>query len=114
MLVGSDVILINGLFSLETALYNQLQELERFIGLGQQNATDKMGYTPLHYAARNGHLDACEILLNAGANLNAVTSSGGVTSLMRAAAMGKHSFAAFRNSNQHLITHLPFVSLIPC
>lgn len=72
-----------------TALYNQLDQLIRFIGLGQQNATDKMGYTPLHYAARNGHLEACEILLRSGANVNAVTTSGGVTSLMRAAIMGK-------------------------
>lgn len=81
------------LMSHKTALYNQMKELKRFIGLGQQNATDKMGYTPLHYAARNGHLDACEILLSADANLNAVTSSGGVTSLMRAAAMGNYSIS---------------------
>lgn len=79
------------LSSPKLALYNQLNELHRFIGLGQQNASDKMGYTPLHYAARNGHLDACEILLNAGANVNATTTSGGVTSLMRAATMGKYN-----------------------
>lgn len=77
-------------FRPQTALYNQLNELKRFIGLGQHNATDKMGYTPLHYAARNGHLDACKMLLNAGANVNAVTTSGGVSSLMRAAIMGEY------------------------
>lgn len=57
--------------------------------MGQQNATDKMGYTALHYAARNGHYQACELLLNAGADVNAVTATGGVTSLMRAAMTSK-------------------------
>lgn len=73
----------------KTALYNQLNDLNRFIGLGQHNAADKMGYTPLHYATRNGHLEACKMLLGAGAHVNAATTSGRVTSLMRASTMGK-------------------------
>lgn len=83
------IVFYNIVSSFKTALYNQLNDLNRFIGLGQHNATDKMGYTPLHYATRNGHLDACKMLLGAGANVNAVTTSGHVTSLMRASTMGK-------------------------
>lgn len=101
-----------------TALYNQLDELRRFIGLGHQNARDKMGYTPLHYAARNGHLEACEILLRSGANVNAATTSGGVTSLMRAAIMGKYwmspkFYSNFSNKFFRFMTgHAPIVCLL--
>jgi len=42
------------------------------------------GYTPLHYAARNGHVDCVELLLQEGANVNATTSGA----LHRAAFMG--------------------------
>lgn len=76
-------------FYLCTALYNDLDQLNQFIERGQQNAIDKMGYTPLHYASRNGHYNACELLLNARANVNATTKSGAVTPLMRASMMGK-------------------------
>lgn len=70
------------------ALYNDLEKLEKFIASGQTNNVDATGYTALHYSARNGHLTACENLLNAGANVNACTRSGGVTPLIRAALMG--------------------------
>lgn len=50
---------------------------------------DATGYTALHYAARSGHLIACEQLLNAGADVDACTRSGGVTPLIRAAMMGR-------------------------
>ena len=43
------------------------------------------GYTPLHYAAREGH-DACvSLLLGRGANVNSATRAGGATPLHRAA-----------------------------
>ncbi|CAG8721065.1 18813_t:CDS:2, partial [Acaulospora morrowiae] len=37
------------------------------------NEIDTAGFTPLHYASRNGHLEICRILLESGANVNAVT-----------------------------------------
>lgn len=50
---------------------------------------DAAGYTALHYAARNGHLDVCKRLLNHGANINAITRSGKASALHRAASAGK-------------------------
>eukprot|EP00918_Siedleckia_nematoides_P082011 GHVU01179781.1.p1 GENE.GHVU01179781.1~~GHVU01179781.1.p1 ORF type:complete len:138 (+),score=11.33 GHVU01179781.1:267-680(+) len=38
-----------------------------------------------HYAARNGHVKVCELLLRKGADVNAATRSGKVTALHRAA-----------------------------
>ncbi|CAG8724442.1 16119_t:CDS:2, partial [Racocetra fulgida] len=37
------------------------------------NQIDTAGYTPLHYAARSGNLEICRLLLEHGANVNAVT-----------------------------------------
>ena len=45
------------------------------------------GYTPLHYAARNGHADCAQLLLRSKASLLARTR-GGATPLMRAAFAG--------------------------
>lgn len=73
---------------MSTALYNDLNKLEKLIALGHTTKVDSTGYTALHYAARSGHLVACATLLNAGADVNAFTRSGGVTSLIRAAFMG--------------------------
>jgi hypothetical protein len=46
------------------------------------------GYTPLIYAAREGHADVVAALLELGADPNAATRSGGSTALHRAAYMG--------------------------
>lgn len=46
------------------------------------------GYTPLHYACREGHVEAVHLLLQYGADPNATTSAGRATPLMRAAYMG--------------------------
>lgn len=51
-------------------------------------AGDSAGYTPLHYAARNGHYRVCEILLQHGADVNATTPSIQSTPLHRAAIQG--------------------------
>lgn len=70
------------------AIENDLNRLKMFVNRNEQNVTDNNGYTALHYAARNGHFEACQILLAARVNVNAITKSGGVTSLMRASMMG--------------------------
>lgn len=50
---------------------------------------DNCDYTALHYAARNGNMEICKLLLNDGkADINAVTK-GGATALHRAAMMGE-------------------------
>eukprot|EP00249_Psilotum_nudum_P004102 c17641_g1_i1 orf=225-695(+) len=49
---------------------------------------DGSGYTPLHYAARNGHLEACCLLLQHGAKVDKRTRAGKATSLHRAAYAG--------------------------
>jgi hypothetical protein len=52
------------------------------------------GYTPLHYAAREGH-DACvSLLLGRGANVNSATRAGGATPLHRAAFTGQERCVA--------------------
>lgn len=71
-----------------SALYNDLEKLKKCIAAGQANLIDSVGYSPLHYAARNGHLSACELLIKAGADVDACTRSGHVTPLIRASLMG--------------------------
>jgi len=46
------------------------------------------GYAPLHYAARQGHVEACLLLLQSGAQVNRRTRAGQATSLHRAAYAG--------------------------
>jgi len=78
--------IIRGIWT--AAIENDLNRLQTFVNKNEQNAADNNGYTALHYASRNGHYEACQMLLAAGANVNATTKSGGVTSLMRASMMG--------------------------
>ena len=40
------------------------------------NGKDEAGFTALHYAALNGHYDACLVLVKNGANANARDSKG--------------------------------------
>jgi ankyrin repeat protein len=70
-----------------TALYNDLDRLEKLCLKDHTNDPDNHGYTGLHYAARQGHMKACQILLKYGAHVNAQTH-GGSTSLHRAALVG--------------------------
>ncbi|EXX55155.1 uncharacterized protein OCT59_004119 [Rhizophagus irregularis] len=48
------------------------------------NEIDSTGYTPLHYAARKGYLDICRILIDYGADVNAITPELFSTPLHRA------------------------------
>lgn len=50
--------------------------------------TGSSGYTPLIYAAREGHADVVALLLELGADPNASTTAGSSTALHRAAYMG--------------------------
>lgn len=70
------------------AQYGELEKVEKFIHRGM-DVRDKSGYTALHYAARNGHVEVCKLLLKNGADVNATTKSGGATALHRAATAGK-------------------------
>lgn len=69
------------------ALYNDIDELKKFITKGCVNNRDNTGYTALHYSSRKGYFEACKLLIENGADLNAVTN-GGVSSLHRACMMG--------------------------
>lgn len=57
-------------------------------------APDNSGYTALHYAARNGYVDICKLLLQHGADIDAQTKSA-ATPLHKAAASGKISTVNF-------------------
>lgn len=43
------------------------------------------GYTPLHYASREGQVECAALLLRSGADVNRATAAGGATPLHRAA-----------------------------
>ncbi len=52
------------------ALYNQVEIVSALLNLKNKpnlNATDPEGFTALHYAAREGHVEMVEILIEAGA-----------------------------------------------
>ncbi|KFB52531.1 AGAP009205-PA-like protein [Anopheles sinensis] len=66
---------------------NELDRLRTLITKGHLHDRDSCGYTALHYAARSGHRDACQLLLSGGLGVDEVTN-GGVTALQRAAMMG--------------------------
>ena len=55
-------------------ILNQLSELPDFVGiaLGEVNTKGNFGNTPLHVVAVQGDLEAAQLLLRAGADVNAV------------------------------------------
>lgn len=76
---------------------SQTGNIERVIKLIKNqkqdvNQIDSAGYTALHYAARNGHLEICKFLIRNGANINAITSAGHATPLHRACSSGNSIF----------------------
>ena len=52
------------------------------------------GWTPLHLAAFFGHIDAARVLLDAGADVNAVSQNSLANTPLHAATAGKHSDVA--------------------
>lgn len=54
---------------------------------------DRLGWTALHYAANAGHTRCCDLLVNAGASVNAVTKAG-YTAVMLAKLAGFDMCAA--------------------
>ncbi|XP_050675946.1 ankyrin repeat domain-containing protein 39-like isoform X1 [Leptidea sinapis] len=67
-------------------LINKAKNVAEFV-----NTQDNAGYTALHYAARNGHLEICKFLLENGALIDITTKSGKATPLHKASAAGKIS-----------------------
>lgn len=54
------------------AQHGDVEEVRRLLEQGYQlNLFDDLGKTPLHYAAMGGHLDVLNVLLAAGADVNA-------------------------------------------
>lgn len=77
------------------AQHGEIDRIERLLRKGVPvDARDNSGYTALHYAARNGHLPVCKLLVRNRADVNAVTKAGGATALHRAATAG---IKAYRN-----------------
>jgi len=58
---------------------------------GDPSVIDTAGYTPLHYAARNGYGNIAEALLGKGASVNAGTKASDSTPLHRACLSGNVS-----------------------
>ncbi|XP_064002189.1 ankyrin repeat and EF-hand domain-containing protein 1 isoform X2 [Pogoniulus pusillus] len=58
-------------------------EVDKFFKGAEVNATDNFMWTPLHHACYNGHLDIAELLVKAGAAVDA-PAAGNATPLMRA------------------------------
>ncbi|CAG8453668.1 1009_t:CDS:2 [Paraglomus occultum] len=58
------------------------------------NERDSTGYTPLHYATRNNHLEICRILLSHDADVNATTPELLSTPLHRAILINNQSLTS--------------------
>lgn len=75
------------------AQYGDLDRVKKLLSCCGSDADkrDTAGYTALHYAARNGHLNVCKFLIENGANINAVTRVGKATALCRASSAGNET-----------------------
>ena len=71
-------------------------------GGADPNMMEYDGWTALHWAARNGHVSVCELLLECGAKTDAEDNQG-LTPLDWAISRGYASVAAaLRNASAHL------------
>lgn len=73
-----------------SALEGDLQRLKKLLSgkESQVDMTDSSGYTPLHYAARAGHREVVEYLIQLGADVNFPTRANRCTALHRASQQG--------------------------
>lgn len=71
----------------EAAAQNNLEELYRIAADDKRSllAKDRNGWQPIHEAARGGHLNSIEFLLENGADLNARTHKGSGVSPLKIA-----------------------------
>jgi len=65
---------------------------------GDVNAKNSVGFTPLHYAAHEGHMEIAELLITNSADVNEKVS-GGRTPLHRAASLGHKEIAELLIAN---------------
>jgi len=84
---------------------------------GQVNSKDKIGGTPLHYAADNGHKAVAELLLANNADVNAKDNDGN-TPLQRAASKGHKAMVKLLRRHGAIVTNriarpVPKVMRIP-
>jgi ankyrin repeat protein len=74
---------------LRAGVAGDVETLRRLLAEGVDvNVANDYGYTALAYAASNGQLEAIQVLLDAGANVNAASKPAGRTVLMDAAGRG--------------------------
>ena len=90
------------------AATGRVEDLRR--ALDQEGAVDARaydGWTPLHLAAFFGHLDAARLLLDAGADVDAVSQNSLANTPLHAATAGRHSDVALmlieRGANPHAV-----------
>jgi ankyrin repeat protein len=76
------------------AATGRLDDLRRALAAGAVNHYSYDGWTPLHLAAFFGHLDAAKLLLETGADVQAVSGNSLANTPLHAATAGRHSDVA--------------------
>lgn len=90
------------------AAIGRLDELPRLLSVpGASRASAYDGWSPLHLAAFFGHVEAARMLLDAGADVLAVSQNALANTPLHAATAGKHADVALllleRGANRHAI-----------
>ena len=79
---------------------NDMKRLTAMVGSGADvNTADRLGETPLMYAATVGSLDAMKFLVEKGANVNAQTGSGATALIWAATDLPKVRFLIEHGAN---------------
>ncbi len=91
---GTEISEFHGTAAHEAAKSGNLKKLEALLKAnpGLVSGRDDLGYTPLHWAAENGHKDVAELLLTHKADADA-EGNGGMTPLHMAAFRGHKEVA---------------------